>query len=330
MRFGKSKRNLKEEDQKRSRVETEEDQEKSEQAQQHLIHNFFMDQQSFFGNDDESAQFDLNAHRDSQITHQYFYNNHGNAGGEQLRNRSSSDYNKFKPRNLLDKHQPVQSKSKPQELKLDEVSVARSNNKSALLLNIPTPRDTVQQSQKSGPPSSENIEKSQNQSKTNAAKSSDKNLAKPKAPVNYKEMQAERRKQTMQQIKKEKEKEDNTKLEKKPRPNTLWKGREKAYKPMVLEFPIEGKLLVYFSSVLILNGSYDQAIRVLTQIGLSYYFDGTRGICNKANVQKLLAIAYFYKNSNFHQVKHLLQQAENKFTSLNILHGIAVCQLAKA
>lgn len=104
----------------------------------------------------------------------------------------------------------------------------------------------------------------------------------------------------MQQIKKEKEKEDNTKPEKKPRPNTLWKGREKAYKPIALEFPIEGKLVVYFSSVLILNGSYDQAIRVLTQVGLSYYFDGTRGICNKANVQKLLAIAYFYKNSNFH------------------------------
>ena len=48
--------------------------------------------------------------------------------------------------------------------------------------------------------------------------------------------------------------------------------------------PVEGRLIIYYASNLILENTLDQAINVLSQYGLKYHFEGERGICNKANV----------------------------------------------
>ena len=102
-----------------------------------------------------------------------------------------------------------------------------------------------------------------------------------------------------------------------------------------LEFPIEGKLLIYFAANHILNGSYDTAIRVLGEYGVEYFFEGDRGICNKANCQKLLAIAIFKSSKkqnekDYLEVENLLNKAKQKFTNLLIYHGVAVVSFVKA
>ena len=112
----------------------------------------------------------------------------------------------------------------------------------------------------------------------------------------------DRRRETMQKIE-ERKKDDRT--TKGVNVNKLNK-----YKNFVhLDFPIEGKLIIYLASNYILAREMDQATRVLTQYGLSFYLDGNKGICNKANVQKLLALAYFMQDQHLNRVESLLAHA---------------------
>ena len=59
------------------------------------------------------------------------------------------------------------------------------------------------------------------------------------------------------------------------------------------QIPLEGKLMSYFASNLILVKDYDKAIRVLNEFGISHHFEGKRGYINKLNLRKLLALAYY-------------------------------------
>jgi len=69
---------------------------------------------------------------------------------------------------------------------------------------------------------------------------------------------------------------------------------------------------------------------VLSKNGLHYYFKGERGVCCKANVQKLLAYAYFLQNHDLYRAETLLNHAKTKFEQLQIFHGLAVVTFAKA
>lgn len=66
--------------------------------------------------------------------------------------------------------------------------------------------------------------------------------------------------------------------------------------PKLVHMPVEGKLILLFTSNLILNHNYDKAIRVLNNFGVSFHFQGRRGYINKLNIRKLLALAYFQSN----------------------------------
>ena len=69
---------------------------------------------------------------------------------------------------------------------------------------------------------------------------------------------------------------------------------------------------------------------MLNDFGLKYRFNDERGECNKANIKKLLALAFFKNNSNFSKVETLLNSAKNAFMKLQVKHGVATCALALA
>jgi hypothetical protein len=72
------------------------------------------------------------------------------------------------------------------------------------------------------------------------------------------------------------------------------------------------------------------AIRVLNDFGISYRFEGLRGMCNKANTKKLLAMAYYCNNSNWVRIRSLLYDALTAFSKIGVIHGVATCHLASA
>ena len=98
----------------------------------------------------------------------------------------------------------------------------------------------------------------------------------------------------------------------------------------IIEFPIEGKLILYYASNLVINGNYNLAIRVLENYGLKYFMKGKRGLCNKANVQKILALAYYHMDTNFEKIEELLIAAHKHFKHLKVHHGMAVTCFSKA
>lgn len=48
------------------------------------------------------------------------------------------------------------------------------------------------------------------------------------------------------------------------------------------------------------------------------------------NVKKLLAIAQFNMNINLNEAEEYLNYSKNEFLRLRVVHGVAVCALAKA
>lgn len=89
--------------------------------------------------------------------------------------------------------------------------------------------------------------------------------------------------------------------------------------------------MIYYVSNLILSQSYDQAHDIIQQYGCKYWFESRHsGPCYKANIKKLEAIALYYQNKNVLDINDLLKEAQRKFTELNVYHGIAVCNFARA
>lgn len=106
--------------------------------------------------------------------------------------------------------------------------------------------------------------------------------------------------------------DESTSKEKKE--ETSWKRITNLTKKIqILELPVEGRLIIFYASNLILENNLDNAINVLSQYGQKYHFEGERGVCNKANVQKLLAVAFFMYNRNFQKIEGLLNSAKQKF-----------------
>jgi len=56
----------------------------------------------------------------------------------------------------------------------------------------------------------------------------------------------------------------------------------------------------------------------LDGFGTKYRFEGFRGLCNKANIRKLLAFAYYKTDSNWQKIETLLNQALTEFTRMEI------------
>jgi hypothetical protein len=98
----------------------------------------------------------------------------------------------------------------------------------------------------------------------------------------------------------------------------------------IIYLPLEGELINYYACNLIINYKYEMAIRVLNDFGINYRFEGLRGMCNKANIKKLLALAYFKNNSNWMRIGNLLHDALTAFTKIGVIHGVATCHLASA
>lgn len=63
------------------------------------------------------------------------------------------------------------------------------------------------------------------------------------------------------------------------------------------------------------------AINVLSQYGLFYKFQGDRGVCIKANFQKLLSLVFYITEKNFDKIEGQLNQAKSKFKQLEVYQG---------
>ena len=61
---------------------------------------------------------------------------------------------------------------------------------------------------------------------------------------------------------------------------------------------IECRIIIYFTSILIINKNYSQALTVLDEYALNIYHDDKESLAMKAEAYKLKAIAHFMINKD--------------------------------
>ena len=74
--------------------------------------------------------------------------------------------------------------------------------------------------------------------------------------------------------------------------------------------------------------NFEQAISALKKYGKM--FASSEDKINRANINKLLAIAYFNKGVKYDECRALLDEADKDFKDSELIVGQAVCAYAKA